>query len=98
MIGRAPGETFTHGESPAETGARVANALADAIPTGSEATHRAARTFSDREVILGLSFLASVLEIAAASAKALAIVQRERCLHPGPRLVAERPEDGPSVH
>lgn len=98
MIGRGTGDTFGQGESPAEIGARVANALADAIPVGPEATHRAARGFGDREVVLGLSFLASVLEIAAASAKALAIVQRERCLHPGPRLVAERPEDTPSVH
>ncbi len=65
-------------ERPAETGARVANALADAISEGPQATRNCARSFTAREITLGLSFLGTILEIAAASSKALAVVQRER--------------------
>lgn len=60
------------------TGARVANGLADAIPQGLAATLAAARSFNDEEVRRGLSFLATILEIASLSAKALTEVQQER--------------------
>ena len=65
-------------EPPSLTGARVANALAEVIPVGSNAVSEVARSFTEREIALGLSFLGTILEIAAASSKALAVVRRER--------------------
>jgi hypothetical protein len=65
-------------EPPSLTGARVANALAEAIPAGTDAVHKVARSFTEREIALGLSFLGTILEIAAASSKALAVVRHER--------------------
>lgn len=65
-------------ERPALIGARVANSLAEAIPAGAGATRAAARSLTDREITLGLSFLGTILEIASASTKALAVVRRER--------------------
>lgn len=65
-------------ERPALTGARVANSLAEAIPSGTAATKAMARSFTNREITLGISFLGTILEIASASTKALALVRRER--------------------
>ena len=65
-------------EPPSLTGARVANSLAEAIPAGAEAVRAVARSFTELEITLGLSFLGTILEIAAASSKALAVVRRER--------------------
>ena len=65
-------------EPPSLTGARVANALAEAMPGGTDAVHEVARSFTEKEIALGLSFLGTILEIAAASSKALAVVRRER--------------------
>ena len=65
-------------EPPSLIGARVANSLAEAIPSGPDAVKSVARSFTEREIILGTSFLGTILEIAAASTKALAMVQRER--------------------
>ena len=65
-------------EPPSLTGARVANSLAEAIPDGTDAVKAVARSFTEREITLGLSFLGTILEIAAASSKALAVVRRER--------------------
>jgi len=65
-------------EPPSLTGARVANALAEAIPSGADSVREVARSFTEREITLGLSFLGTILEIAAASSKALAVVRRER--------------------
>lgn len=67
-----------HSERPALIGARVANSLAEALPSGSDATKATARSFTDREITLGMSFLGTILEIASASTKALAMVRRER--------------------
>ncbi len=65
-------------ERPALIGARVANSLAEAIPSGSDAISIMARSFTNREITLGMSFLGTILEIASASTKALAMVRRER--------------------
>ncbi len=65
-------------EPPSLTGARVANSLAESIPAGADAVRTVARSFTEREITLGLSFLGTILEIAAASSKALAVVRRER--------------------
>jgi hypothetical protein len=65
-------------ERPALIGARVANSLAEAIPAGSNATRAMARSFTNREITLGISFLGTILEIASASTKALAMARRER--------------------
>ena len=65
-------------ERPALIGARVANSLAEAISSGSLATQTAARSVTNREITLGMSFLGTILEIASASTKALAMVRRER--------------------
>ena len=62
----------------AMVGAMVANKLAEAIPNGMGPAQTAARMFTEREIMLGQSFLATILEIASASTKALAMVRRER--------------------
>jgi len=65
-------------DRPGLVGARVPNSLAEALSTGADATKATARSFTDREITLGLSFLGTILEIASASTKALALVRRER--------------------
>ncbi|NNG17716.1 MAG: hypothetical protein HKM89_14670 [Gemmatimonadales bacterium] len=65
-------------ESQAQAGARVASRLADAIPNGPEATMAVSRSLTDTEIVCGLSFLGTVLEIASVSSKTLAEAQKER--------------------
>lgn len=65
-------------ESQAQAGARVASRLADAIPSGPEATMTVSRALTDTEIVCGLSFLSTVLEIASVSSKTLAEVLKER--------------------
>ena len=65
-------------ERPGLVGARVANCLAEALSTGADETKATARSFTNREITLGMSFLGTILEIASASTKALALVRRER--------------------
>ncbi len=65
-------------ESQAQAGARVASRLADAIPHGPHATLAVGRSFTNGEVLCGLSFLATVMEIASVSSKTLTEVQKER--------------------
>jgi len=65
-------------ETQAQVGARVASRLADAIPSGPDATIAVSRSLTDSEIVCGLSFLATVLEIASVSTKTLAEVQKER--------------------
>lgn len=60
------------------TGARVADQMADALARGPEAGLAVARTLTPEEVRLGLSFLTTVMEVAALSSRALAEVQVER--------------------
>jgi hypothetical protein len=57
---------------------RVADALADALMHGPRAAVATARGFSDRDLRLGLDFIASVLEVASSSARAITTVLRER--------------------
>ncbi len=65
-------------ESQAQAGARVASRLADAIPSGPEATMTVSRSLTDTEIVCGLSFLSTVLEIASVSTKTLSEVLKER--------------------
>lgn len=65
-------------ESQAQAGARVASRLADAIPNGPKATMEVSRSLTNTEIVCGLSFLATVLEIASVSTKTLSEVQKER--------------------
>ncbi len=65
-----------------EVALRVADALADAVARGPGAALRTARTLTDEELRLGLDFVATVLEVAASSARAMASVLAER--GPGP--------------
>ncbi len=62
---------------------RVADALADALMHGPRAAVATARGFSDRDLRLGLDFIASVLEVASSSARAITTVLRERCAASG---------------
>lgn len=57
---------------------RVADALADALMHGPRAAVATARGFSDHDLRLGLDFIASVLEVASSSARAITTVLRER--------------------
>lgn len=57
---------------------RVADALADALMHGPRAAVATARGFSDHDLRLGLDFVASVLEVASSSARAITTVLRER--------------------
>lgn len=57
---------------------RVADALADALMHGPRAAVATARGFSDPDLRLGLDFIASVLEVASSSARAITTVLRER--------------------
>lgn len=57
---------------------RVADALADALMHGPRAAVATARGFPDHELRLGLDFIASVLEVASSSARAITTVLRER--------------------
>ena len=59
-------------------GAKVADGLADAAAHGSTAALSYARTCTDDELRLGLSFVTTVLEIASVSARALSAAQTER--------------------
>ena len=59
-------------------GARVADHLADAAAHGPSAALGFARTCTDQELRLGLSFVTTVLEVASVSARALAAAQAER--------------------
>ena len=59
-------------------GAQVADHLADAAAHGPSAALGFARTCTDQELRLGLSFLTTVLEVASVSARALAAAQAER--------------------
>lgn len=61
-----------------EVALRVADALADAVARGPGAALRTARTLTDEELRLGLDFVATVLEVAASSARAMASVLAER--------------------
>jgi hypothetical protein len=63
-------------------GARVADGLADAAAHGSTAALSFARTCTDDELRLGLSFVTTVLEIASVSARALSAAQTERARPP----------------
>jgi hypothetical protein len=64
-----------------EIGARVADRLAEALIQGPRAAVQAARDFSDEEIRLGLEFLATVLDIAASSTRAITTVLVERGEH-----------------
>lgn len=57
---------------------RVADALADAMMHGPRAAIATARGFSDQDLRLGLDFVASVLEVASSSARAISTVLLER--------------------
>lgn len=57
---------------------RVADALADALMHGPRAAVATARGFSDHDLRLGLDFIASVLEVASSSTRAITTVLRER--------------------
>ena len=59
-------------------GARVADQLADEAARGPSAALGFARTCTDQELRLGLSFVTTVLEVASVSARALAAAQAER--------------------
>lgn len=80
-------------ESQAQAGARVASRLADAIPHGPEATIAVSQSLTDTEIVCGLSFLGTVLEIASVSSKTLAEAQKERrgLLSRPPRRAGTRP-------
>jgi hypothetical protein len=52
--------------------------MAEALIHGPRAAVQAARDFSDEEIRLGLEFLATVLDIAASSARAITTVLVER--------------------
>ena len=60
------------------TGARVADRLAEVLHQGPEAALTLARGYSAEEVALGLTFLTTVIEVAALSARTLAEVVEER--------------------
>jgi hypothetical protein len=60
------------------TGARVADCLAETLHQGPEATLALARSYSSEEIALGLTFLTTVIEVAALSARTLAEVVEER--------------------
>ena len=62
----------------ADTAIRVADLLADAVPRGPRAALQTARALSDDELRLGLDFVATVLEVASGSARAIATVLAER--------------------
>ncbi len=70
----------------AETAIRVADLLADAVPRGPRAALQTARGLSDEELRLGLDFVATVLEVASGSARAIATVLAERLEPAGPSL------------
>ncbi len=59
-------------------GARVADQLAEALVRGPRSAVQAARGLSDEEIRLGLEFLATVLDVAASSARAITAVLVER--------------------
>jgi hypothetical protein len=65
---------------------RVADALAEAMLHGPRAAVATARGFSDHELRLGLDFVASVLEVAASSARAISTVLLERGASTRPAL------------
>lgn len=68
----------------AETAIRVADLLADAVPRGPRAALQTARALSDEELRLGLDFVATVLDVASGSARAIATVLAERLEPTGP--------------
>ena len=68
----------TDPEQETAIGARVADQLADEAARGPSAALGFARTCTDQELRLGLSFVTTVLEVASISARALAAVQAER--------------------
>lgn len=61
-----------------EVAVRVADALADAVAQGPGVAMRTARGLTDDELRLGLDFVATVLEVASGSARAMAAVLAER--------------------
>lgn len=65
-------------EAADDTGARVANVLAEALPAGPEVAMAAARGFTDRELVLGVAFCSIVMEVAAISTRMMADIQKER--------------------
>jgi hypothetical protein len=68
----------TDPEQETAIGARVADQLADEAARGPSAALGFARTCTDQELMLGLSFVTTVLEVASISARALAAAQAER--------------------
>ena len=68
----------TDPEQETAIGARVADQLADEAARGPSAALGFARTCTDQELRLGLSFVTTVLEVASISARALAAAQAER--------------------
>ena len=71
-------------EAMVEVGSRVAGQLADAVPDGPEAALALARSLSNDEVLLGMGFLIRIIQVAAASSRALSEVQEERGIRPAP--------------
>jgi hypothetical protein len=67
------------------TGARVADDLAEASLHGSASALAYARTCSDEELRLGMTFVTTVLEVASLSARAMALAQAERARPPSVR-------------
>lgn len=63
---------------PEDIAIKVADALAEAMMHGPRAAVATARGFSDHDLRLGLDFVASVLEVAASSARAISSVLLER--------------------
>jgi hypothetical protein len=78
-----PGPAEAGGTHRSEVAVRVADALADAVARGPQAALRKARTLTDAELRLGLEFVAVVLEVASASARAMATALAERVDSPG---------------
>ena len=68
----------TDPEQETAIGARVADQLAAEAARGPSAALGFARTCTDQELRLGLSFVTTVLEVASISARALAAAQAER--------------------
>ena len=69
-----------------DTAIKVADALAEALMHGPRAAVATARGFSDHELRLGLDFVASVLEVASSSARAISAVLLERGSNGRPAL------------